>query len=382
MIPYARHFPALIILLVALALHFQMWRWLKAGRSRGGKWLITLAALALAALLVLGFLLGAARVVAALPPGHWTAWARAAAIGWAMLSTALFLALAMWHGASGFDPGRRRVMRTAGGALFAAPALALGYGAVVERARIRAVETDLLVDGLPPDLDGLRLAQLTDIHLGAFLSERELARAVDLANEFHAHLALVTGDFISDHDDPLYACLQQLARLRTSGGIYGCLGNHEGYANLKDRTAEWAGRLGIGILRGESRLLRVGSTTLNLSGVDYQKMGGPYLVDSGQLVRPGSFNILLSHNPDVLPVAARQGYDAVISGHTHGGQLTVGIPGQPLSVARLYTPYIRGVYRAGKCVLYVSSGIGTVGVPVRVGAPPEVSLLRLRAGKT
>ena len=253
MIPYARHFPALIILLVALSLHFQIWRWLKAGRSRGGKWLVTLAALALAALLVLGFLLGAARVVNALPPGHWTAWARAAAIVWVMLSAALFCALALWRGASGFDPGRRRVMRAAGGALFAAPALALGNGAVVERARIRAVETDLLVDGLPPDLDGLRLAQLTDIHLGAFLSERELARAVDIANEFHAHLALVTGDFISDHADPLYACLQQLARLRASGGIYGCLGNHEGYANLQERAADWAGQLGIGILRGDSR---------------------------------------------------------------------------------------------------------------------------------
>jgi hypothetical protein len=382
MIPYARHLPALIILLGGLSLQFQMWRWLKAGRSRTGKWLVSLAAIAAAALLVLGFLLGASRVVAALPPGEWTAWARAAAIGWAMLSVALCFALMLWHGASRFDPGRRRVMRTAGSALFAGPVLALGFGAVVERTRIRTVEADLVVDGLPPDLDGLRLVQLTDIHMGAFLRERDLARAVDMANEFRAHLALVTGDFITDHDDPLHACLLQLARLRASGGIYGCLGNHEGYASLQERTTEWAGQLGIDILRGESRLLRVGNATLNLSGVDYQRMGGPYLVNQGNLVRPGSFNILLSHNPDVLPVAASQGYDAVLAGHTHGGQLTVEIPGQPLTLIRLYTPYVRGVYRAGKCVLYVSSGIGTVGIPVRLGAPPEVSLLRLRGAKS
>jgi predicted MPP superfamily phosphohydrolase len=382
MFPYARHLPALIILLVALLLQFQMWRWLRAGRSRSGRWFLGLAALALAALLILGFLLGGSRVVEALPPGKWTAWARAAAIGWAMLSVGLFFALMVWHGARGFDPGRRRVIRTAGSALFAGPALALGFGAVVERTRIRAVEADLVVDGLPPDLDGLRLVQLTDIHMGPFLSEKDLARAVDMANEFQAHLALVTGDFITDSDDPLHACLAQLARLRASGGIYGCLGNHEGYSGLMERTTEWGRQLGIGILRRESRLLRVGDATLNLSGVDYQTMGGPYLVKSENLVRPGSFNILLSHNPAVLPTAASQGCDAVLAGHTHGGQLTVEIPGQPLTVTRLYTPYVRGVYRVGKCVLYVSSGIGTVGVPVRVGAPPEVSLLRLRGAKS
>ena len=90
-------------------------------------------------------------------------------------------------------------------------------------------------------------------------------------------------------------------------------------------------------------------------------------------------NILLSHNPDVFPVAARQGYQLTIAGHTHGGQITVEILHQNLSIARFYTPYVYGLYREGDAAVYVTRGIGTVGVPARLGAPPEIALIRLCA---
>ena len=90
-------------------------------------------------------------------------------------------------------------------------------------------------------------------------------------------------------------------------------------------------------------------------------------------------NVLLCHNPDVLPVAARQGYDLTLSGHTHGWQMSVEIVGRHLSVVRLFTPYVFGLYRQGSSFLYVTRGIGTVGIPVRIGAPPEVALVRLCA---
>jgi hypothetical protein len=89
--------------------------------------------------------------------------------------------------------------------------------------------------------------------------------------------------------------------------------------------------------------------------------------------------VLLSHNPDVFKVAASQGYDVTIAGHTHGGQVNVEILRQDLNVARYFTPYVRGLYRHGNAVIYVSSGIGTIGVPVRIGAPAEVAVLRLCA---
>jgi predicted MPP superfamily phosphohydrolase len=108
-------------------------------------------------------------------------------------------------------------------------------------------------------------------------------------------------------------------------------------------------------------------------------MGSQYLEGGERLVQPQHFNLLLSHNPDVFRVAAQKGFDCTLSGHTHGGQLTVEILSEHLTLARMFTPYVYGVYRQDDAAIYVSRGVGTVGVPARVGAPPEIGLIRLCA---
>ena len=278
------------------------------------------------------------------------------------------------------DPGRRRLIQTTGNALMAAPLAVMGYGTFVERSDFRVREVDVPLADLPADLDGLRVLQLSDIHLSIFLREDELARVIGQSNELKPHLAVVTGDLISANGDPLDACLHQLKRLRADAGIFGCLGNHERFAGVEDYTTRAAARLGIDFLRDRARPLRFGGSTLNLAGVDYQRMGQKnlYLRNAGALVKPGTCNLLLSHNPDVLPVAARQGWDFVLSGHTHGGQVTVEILDRSFSPAHFFTPFVYGLYRAGRAAEYVTRGIGTIGVPARIGAPPEISLLRLR----
>jgi predicted MPP superfamily phosphohydrolase len=277
------------------------------------------------------------------------------------------------------DPGRRRLLHAAGNAVLASPIAVLGYG-YVRRTDFHVREIDVPIPDLPRDLDGLRILQLSDIHLGVFLSEAELARVVDAAIETRPHLAVITGDLISSHSDPLDACIRQLARVKADAGVFGCMGNHERYAHLEDRTAQAAARAGIRFLRGQAEPLRFGDSILNLAGVDHQsKAGGqPYLAGAGRLVRPGAVNILLSHNPDVFPVAARQGYNLMLAGHTHGGQVTVEILDQSINPARFYTPYVYGLYRAGAASAYVTRGIGTIGIPARIGAPPEISVVRLR----
>jgi hypothetical protein len=187
----------------------------------------------------------------------------------------------------------------------------------------------------------------------------------------------VTGDLISTANDPLDACLDALARLRAESGIFGCMGNHEIYANSEEYTQVQGARRGMRFLRQESMVLRFGAADLNLAGVDYQRFHKPYLVGAEQLVVPGAFNVLMSHNPDVFPVAARQGFPFTIAGHTHGGQVRVEILGQDLNLARFFTPYVDGVYRSGASSIFVSRGIGTIGLPARLGAPPEVALIRL-----
>jgi predicted MPP superfamily phosphohydrolase len=275
------------------------------------------------------------------------------------------------------SPARRHFLTTARAALFAAPPAVLGYGIFIQRNQLVLREQKMEIPGLPADLDGLRLVQLTDIHLSPFLSRAVLERAVAMANETRAHVALVTGDLITTSRDPLDNCLQALAGLRADAGVFGCMGNHEVYARSQEYTEREGARRGLRFLRQAAAPLRFGDATLNLAGVDYQRIRKRYLAGAEKMIVPGAFNVLLSHNPDVFRVAARQGYPLTISGHTHGGQVRTEILHADLNVARFYTPYVDGVYRYGSASIFVSRGIGTIGIPARIGAPPEVALIHL-----
>lgn len=272
------------------------------------------------------------------------------------------------------DRSRRRLLYAAA----ALPSAVAGF-AIVRRNQTSVREVSLSVPGLPPDLAGLRIVQLSDIHLSPFLEERDLARIVDQANETRAHLAVVTGDLITVEGDPLDACLRQLQRLRSEAGTLGCLGNHEIIGRCEDEAEREGRRRGIDFLRGRARVLRFGDGAINIAGVDYQRIGQPYLLGAEKLLVPGMPNVLLSHQPDLFPVAASQGWDITLAGHTHGGQINVEIGQSGLNMARVFTPYVYGVYREANRSIYVTRGIGTVGVPARIGAPPEVALISLCA---
>ena len=368
-------FPSFCFLLLGLWLQFKILRLLaeRIGRRR----VLFLGATASTVLLVLGYLLEFHRVTR-LFPVWWSTWLECAAEVETICLIGFYLALRFWRNLPEFQTARRTFLQAAGASLAIAPLAATGFG-ILERGRLHLTEVQIPIPNLPKDLDGLRIVQVTDIHLSPFLSESELARAVDIANETRAHIALVTGDLISRIGDPLDACLRQLARLRAEAGVFGCLGNHEVYTKTEDYVTTQGRRIGIEFLRGEAKQLRFGAAAINFAGVDYQRFHSPYLVGAERLIAPGAVNILLSHNPDVFPVAARQGYDLTIAGHTHGGQVDVEILHQHINVARYFTPYVLGLYREGASSVYVSSGIGTIGVPVRIGAPPEVSLIRLCA---
>jgi predicted MPP superfamily phosphohydrolase len=333
-----------------------------------------------ALVLMVGFLLRFARVIRFFPP-WWGGWGRGLIFVWAFLSVFLVAAILIsrwWlQVQSGHSPARRAFLHTTQAALLCTPAIVTGYAVFIQRVDLSLRQQDLMFPDLPKDLDGLRLVQLSDIHLSPFLSERILARAVDMANETRAHLALVTGDLISTDRDPLDICLKQLSRLRADAGVFGCLGNHEIYANAEDYVEQQGARMGHRYLRQRAEPLKFGQATMNLAGVDYQASRKPYLVGAQRMVAPDAFNVLLSHNPDVFPVAARQGYQLTIAGHTHGGQIRVEILHQDLNFARFFTPYVDGLYRRDKAAIFVSRGIGTIALPARLGAPPEVNLLRL-----
>jgi uncharacterized protein len=277
-----------------------------------------------------------------------------------------------------FKAGRRQTLVTAAKMALVTPPV-MAAAAFIQRDHLTFREVDIFIPGLSPSLNGLRLVQLSDIHLSPFVSEALLERSVSLANETKAHIALVTGDLISREGDPLDTCLKHLKRLRSDAGIFGCHGNHEVYAGSEEYTTIEGAKHGIHFLRMESQPLRFGDAVLNLVGVDYQRRGRGYLDGTEDLVLPGATNVLLSHNPDVFPVAASKGFDLTVSGHTHGGQINIEILDRGVNLARFYTPYIYGRYERDGRSIFVTRGIGTVGAPARLGAPPEVALIRLCA---
>jgi predicted MPP superfamily phosphohydrolase len=278
------------------------------------------------------------------------------------------------------SPDRRKVLQTASALAVASPFVALTYGVLVGRLDFQVREVSLAIPGLHPDLDGLRILHLSDVHLGQFMGEREFERVVDMANGLRPNLAIMTGDLISRPGDPMEACVRQLARVRSDAGMYGCLGNHEMYSEMEAPVQAEGARHGIPFLRHENRQLRFGNAVMNIGGVDYQRAASRknYLKGAETLLRDGALNVMLSHNPDVFPVAAKQGWDLMLAGHTHGGQVTFEIVEQNVNVARFFTPFVAGEYHLGKAGCYVTRGIGTVGLPARVGVPPEITLLRLR----
>ena len=274
-----------------------------------------------------------------------------------------------------FNSERRQFLRVSTAAACAAPIGVLGAG-IITRKDFRINELEIKFPNLPKDLQGLRLLQLSDIHIGAFFTASDLARVVDASNQLRADLAFITGDLITTKYDPLDRCLLELRRLRSTSGIWGCMGNHELYSKVQAYTAAKARELDMRFLRREAESLRFGQSRINLVGVDFERRA-PYLEGIEELVARDQFNLLLSHTPEVFPVAAKKGFDLTLSGHTHGGQINLELLGTNLNVVDLHMPYTKGLYTLPKSAVYVNSGLGTIGIPVRIGAPPEITLIRL-----
>ena len=318
------------------------------------------------------------------------AWIRGGAVGFLLfwgVSTIAGLAIysiyrRMLRAAArrGVSEDRRSLLRAAGAVAVVSPFGVLGFGAIVTRTAYRVEEVDVRIVGLHPDLEGMRIAQISDLHVSQFLSVKELGRVVDMTNELKPYLTVVTGDLITAPGDPVAQAIRELGRLKADHGVLGCLGNHEVYAQIEAYTVTEAAKYGMNFLRRQSAEIRRGNGILNVAGVDFEPFfsRAHYLENTEQLVRIGMPNILLSHNPDVFPAAAKKGFDLVLAGHTHAGQVTVEILRQNANMARFFTPYVAGLYESAGKSCYVTAGIGTIGMPVRIGAPPEITLIRLR----
>jgi uncharacterized protein len=285
------------------------------------------------------------------------------------------------------SPSRRRFLGQTVTALGAAPFVASGYGLLYGRLDIEVTHQRIRITRLPKAFEGFRIAQLSDIHISPFTTGEQIRHCVTIANDFKPDLVALTGDYLSDDPGAQGEVVHALAGLRAPFGVFGCMGNHEFMTETEASITRLFAAERIRILRQEQVTIQSHGELLNLIGVDYQQARfGPdhwghlvdrYLEGSEKLVVPGMVNILLNHNPNAFDRAAELGIDLMLSGHTHGGQVSLEFVHRGLSLAYTETPYVSGWYEKGGSQLYVNRGIGTTGPPIRFGERPEITIIEL-----
>ena len=259
--------------------------------------------------------------------------------------------------------------------------LALGAGAVglltaTRPPMLRRVEHRLR--RWPRELDGFRIVQISDLHIGPILGRRFAEQLVSRCNEIVPDLVAVTGDLVDGGVRQLADEVAPLAGLRAQFGVFFVTGNHDHYSG----AAEWADvvrGLGMSVLRNEHVCVDTGNASFDLAGVDDHRGG---FIDGVREDLPRALAgrdperalVLLAHDPSTFKRASQMGVDLQLSGHTHGGQIWPFV-----YLVRLVTPFVSGLYQRNGAQLYVSRGTGFWGPPMRLGAPAEITEHVLRS---
>jgi len=278
---------------------------------------------------------------------------------------------------------RRQFLEQAAVLVSATPFAAVGYGLLYGRLDVEVVRRRIRLAGLPEAFEGLRIAQLSDVHIGPFTTADYIRRCVSITNELKPDVIALTGDYISWDPAVEGEVVHALAGLRAPDGVFACLGNHEEEGKLEESVSLLFAAEGIRVLRQERASIQRNGEMLTLAGIDCPRgnTGDEYRGDMKRrlqgLAVPGTVNVLLSHYPDVFHRAAEFGFDLTLAGHAHGGQLSLDFIRRGLNLAHVLYRYDSGWYEEDGAQLYVNRGIGTTSAPIRLGARPEITLLQL-----
>jgi len=253
-----------------------------------------------------------------------------------------------------------------------ASVVAVVIGALIALRGPGIEEVEVRVPDLHPDLEGLRIVQISDLHVGRSIRRVYVERVVKRARALAPDLVALTGDMVDGPVERLAPHVAPLAALAADGRAFFVLGNHDCYSGAAAWIAHFR-EMGMRVLLNEHALLRKGGATLLVGGVvdpAYRALRPEISLDAAPRA---DFRLLLAHNPKLAPLGARAGFDLQLSGHTHAGQF---FP-WTLAVRLVHAPHVAGLSREDRMWVYVSAGTGTWGPPVRFGTRAEVTLVKL-----
>ena len=245
------------------------------------------------------------------------------------------------------------------------------YGTFYERHHLDRIERDIPVRGLPPALDGLRVGMITDVHHSAVVSAAEVTRAVTQLKDASPDIVVLGGDYVSFFDRDYIAPVAELLTPLAAAphGSFAVLGNHD---DEREMPAALAAR-GFTVLKDQRTALTIKGERLDIAGIRFWTRSPGDI--ASVLKGTGGTTILLSHDPRRLAEASQLDVQLVLSGHTHGGQVIVPAIG---AIAGRKFPVLAGHATRENTSIFVSRGVGTVYVPVRINCPPDVAVLTLR----
>ncbi|MBI4417540.1 MAG: metallophosphoesterase [Ignavibacteriales bacterium] len=230
----------------------------------------------------------------------------------------------------------------------------------------------------PPELNGLTIAHVSDLHSGLYMTENNMREIFDIVNGLSADFVLMTGDFVDSADSQIEPLVNALKTLHMRAPVYGCLGNHDHFATVEKVSAALE-RSGVVLLNNSSERIVMNNRDVMLVGIDDAGRGAANFARFDTAMRhvePDVFKIMLTHRPDVWDECRERGIHLTLAGHTHGGQ--VGFRLGPLNLNPVYLvhKYAMGEYVEQDRRLYVNVGVGMVGVPIRM-VKPEIALVTL-----
>lgn len=276
-----------------------------------------------------------------------------------------------------FSPSRRGFLK----GLVAAPLMAVAatsaYARLIEPYHYWISETDVFIRDLPERFENFRITQLTDVHHSRILGINQVRHVVELAQQTRPDVFVLTGDYTTTYRRFIEPCAEALAPLNAPEGVWAVLGNHDHYTD-PELTTRALQRHRIAVLDNAHTTLQRGPDALQLSGIDDWTWNAVDWKRAFTGLKPTTPTVLLSHQPGVLDFEQTKNVSLILSGHTHGGQVRLPGFGAPARFATKDLKYDRGLFQRGETQLYVSSGTGVIGLPVRFGVRPEIAVLRLK----